>query len=144
MTISWTVELAHSRRPPMGAKMTPTAKNSGRTVLGVRMGCHAFSRCCRNALSVRCHQLLTVLHTAYWPVSLVCASYWVASCSSAAPSSAPPRSRARCYYPSATPWFATYCYRCQKYIGSVRSQETVILPHYEVLHSAIGAALDRR
>lgn len=58
----------------MGAKMTPTMKKSGRTVFGVRMGlqagqwlgagvadlplsvfctyCHAFKRCCRNAVSV--------------------------------------------------------------------------------------------
>lgn len=57
----------------MGAKMMPIEKKSGRTVLGVRIGlvcgqrcvsapwefrpssttyCHAFSRCCRNAVSV--------------------------------------------------------------------------------------------
>lgn len=35
----------------MGAKMTPTMKKSGSTVLGVRMGCHAFNRCWRNAVS---------------------------------------------------------------------------------------------
>lgn len=40
----------------MGAKMTPTAKKSGRTVFGVRIGCHAFSRCCRKALSAHCDQ----------------------------------------------------------------------------------------
>ena len=61
MMISWTVELAHSRTPPMGAKMTPTAKNSGSTVLGVKMGCHAFSRCCLKALSVHYHQLTCAL-----------------------------------------------------------------------------------
>jgi hypothetical protein len=49
---SWTCELAHSNSPPSGAKMTPTAKNSGRTVLGVRMGCQAFRRCCRKAVSM--------------------------------------------------------------------------------------------
>lgn len=40
----------------MGAKMTPTAKKSGSTVLGVKMGCQAFSRCWRKALSVLLHQ----------------------------------------------------------------------------------------
>lgn len=64
-----TLALAHSNRPPMGAKMMPIAKRIGRTVLGVRMGlrldvsrdgsvlyycmvrrrgnthCHAFKRC---------------------------------------------------------------------------------------------------
>jgi hypothetical protein len=40
----------------MGAKMTPTAKKRGRTVFGVRMGCHAFKRCCRKALSARVRQ----------------------------------------------------------------------------------------
>ena len=40
----------------MGANITPTAKKSGSTVLGVRMGCHAFRRCCRKALSVQNHQ----------------------------------------------------------------------------------------
>jgi hypothetical protein len=30
--------LAYSRSPPMGANMTPTMKNSGRTVFGVKMG----------------------------------------------------------------------------------------------------------
>lgn len=53
MTISWTDALAHSSRPPMGAKMMPTAKNMGKTVLGVRIGCHAFNRCCLNAVSAR-------------------------------------------------------------------------------------------
>jgi hypothetical protein len=33
-----TRELAYSSRPPIGAKMTPTRKNRGRTVLGVKMG----------------------------------------------------------------------------------------------------------
>lgn len=40
----------------MGAKMMPTAKNSGSTVRGVKMGCQAFSRCWRKALSVHRHQ----------------------------------------------------------------------------------------
>lgn len=51
MMSSWTCELAYRSSPPMGAKMTPTAKKSGRTVFGVRMGCQAFSRCCRKAVS---------------------------------------------------------------------------------------------
>lgn len=57
----------------MGANMMPTRKKSGRTVFGVKMGlsrrsqcccpsteslwlhtyCHAFNRCCRNAVSAR-------------------------------------------------------------------------------------------
>jgi hypothetical protein len=54
--ISFTVELAHRSTPPIGAKMTPTAKKRGRTVFGVRIGCQAFRRCCRKALSVHCRQ----------------------------------------------------------------------------------------
>jgi hypothetical protein len=65
-----TIALDHSRSPPTGANIMPTAKNRGRTVLGVRIGlywvsaprlarvegcsyCHAFNLCCRNAVSVR-------------------------------------------------------------------------------------------
>lgn len=33
-----TCALAQINRPPIGANITPTAKKSGRTVLGVRMG----------------------------------------------------------------------------------------------------------
>lgn len=36
--VSHTDALAHNNRPPMGAKMTPTMKKSGRTLFGVRMG----------------------------------------------------------------------------------------------------------
>lgn len=32
--------------------MRPIRKKVGRTVLGVRMGCHALRRCCLNAVSV--------------------------------------------------------------------------------------------
>ena len=67
-----TSELAHINSPPIGANIIPTAKKSGRTVFGVRMGlqntvdqypepsmgfsrtspyCHAFNRCCLNAVS---------------------------------------------------------------------------------------------
>lgn len=35
----------------MGANRMPTRKSVGNTVLGVRIGCHAFKRCCRNAVS---------------------------------------------------------------------------------------------
>jgi hypothetical protein len=35
----------------MGAKMTPTMKKRGSTVLGVRIGCQALSLCCLNAVS---------------------------------------------------------------------------------------------
>ena len=33
-----TIALAHSKTPPIGAKIMPTTKKSGRTVLGVRIG----------------------------------------------------------------------------------------------------------
>jgi hypothetical protein len=56
MEISWTLELAYSSSPPIGAKMTPTPNRSGRTVLGVRMGCQAFRRCWRKAVSILHHQ----------------------------------------------------------------------------------------
>lgn len=36
--IRLTMALDQSSSPPIGAKMMPTAKKSGRTVLGVRMG----------------------------------------------------------------------------------------------------------
>jgi len=39
------------RRPPMGAKMMPMMKRVGKTVLGVRIGCHALRRCCLKAVS---------------------------------------------------------------------------------------------
>ena len=38
-------------RAPIGAKAMPMMKRVGRTVLGVRMGCHAFRRCCLKAVS---------------------------------------------------------------------------------------------
>ena len=38
-------------RAPIGAKMIPMMKSVGRTVLGVRIGCHAFRRCCLKAVS---------------------------------------------------------------------------------------------
>lgn len=47
-----TVSLAQSKRPPRGAKRMPIMINAGRTDLGVRIGRHAFSRCCLNAVSV--------------------------------------------------------------------------------------------
>ena len=40
------------KRPPMGAKRIPMMKRVGSTVFGVRIGCHAFRRCCLNAVSV--------------------------------------------------------------------------------------------
>jgi hypothetical protein len=36
---------------PIGTKTSPTMKKTGRAVEAVRMGCHAFSRCCLNAVS---------------------------------------------------------------------------------------------
>jgi hypothetical protein len=33
-----TCELAHRRTPPIGAKITPTTKNSGNTLFGFKIG----------------------------------------------------------------------------------------------------------
>jgi hypothetical protein len=44
------------RRAPMGAKMMPMMRSVGRTVFGVRIGCHAFSRCCLKAVSMQSGQ----------------------------------------------------------------------------------------
>lgn len=35
---------------PSGAKMTARTKRNGITELGVKMGCHALSLCCLNAV----------------------------------------------------------------------------------------------
>ena len=48
----------------MGAKRIPMMNSVGSTVRGVRIGCHAFSRCCLNAVSaeqsdILCHTLRT-------------------------------------------------------------------------------------
>ena len=40
----------------MGANMIPMMRSVGRTVFGVRIGCHAFSRCCLNAVSMQSGQ----------------------------------------------------------------------------------------
>ena len=37
----------------MGAKMSPMMRRIGRTVLGVRIGCQAFSLCCLKAVSTQ-------------------------------------------------------------------------------------------
>ena len=39
-----------NRPMPMGMKMRPMTKKAGSTVPAVRMGCHAGSRCCLNAV----------------------------------------------------------------------------------------------
>lgn len=48
----------------------------GRTVLGVRIGCHAFSRCCRKAVSVQVSGVSrrVISSLPYWLVSLIWAS----------------------------------------------------------------------
>lgn len=38
---------------PIGMNAIPITKNVGRTVLAVRIGCHAGNFCCLNALSVK-------------------------------------------------------------------------------------------
>jgi hypothetical protein len=38
-------------RAPIGANKIPMMKRVGRTVFGVRIGCHAFRRCCLKAVS---------------------------------------------------------------------------------------------
>lgn len=47
-----TCDEPHIKSPPIGANRRPIMKRVGRTVLGVRIGCHAFRRCCLNAVSV--------------------------------------------------------------------------------------------
>jgi hypothetical protein len=54
-----TLPLPQIRRPPMGAKHRPTMNKTGRTVLGVRIGCQAFRRCCLKAVSDNERKLLT-------------------------------------------------------------------------------------
>lgn len=56
--------------------MIPTTKNSGSTVLGVRMGCHAFKRCCRKAVSMLSWSMSvrSSVESAGW-------TYWAVSCS---------------------------------------------------------------
>ena len=51
-----TLLLPMMRRAPMGAKIIPMMRSVGRTVLGVRIGCQAFSRCCLNAVSMGCDE----------------------------------------------------------------------------------------
>lgn len=46
------------RRPPMGAKIMPIMNKVGRTVFGVRIGCHALRRCCLKAVSTTDSQQL--------------------------------------------------------------------------------------
>jgi hypothetical protein len=38
--------------------MIPTMKNVGRTVFGVRIGCHAFKRCCLKAVSTQRFEII--------------------------------------------------------------------------------------
>jgi hypothetical protein len=47
-------------RPPMGANMMPMMNRVGRTVFGVRIGCHALRRCCLKAVSLTDSQLHTM------------------------------------------------------------------------------------
>ena len=103
MMISWTFALAYIKAPPIGANMMPTAKKRGKTVLGVRIGCHAFNRCCRNAVSVPHRQYL------YYPRSCNSQTYSPVFCSSAA-SYLPPHSPS-CYFHPSVPSFATSCQR---------------------------------
>lgn len=46
-----TLLFPHMSRAPIGANKMPMMKRVGRTVLGVRIGCHAFRRCCLKAVS---------------------------------------------------------------------------------------------
>lgn len=46
----FTFDEEYNNNPPTGPKMIPTAKKSGRTVLGVRMGAYASRRCWRKAV----------------------------------------------------------------------------------------------
>lgn len=43
----------YSKPKPIGINAAATAKNIGITFRAVRIGCHAGSRCCLNAVSIR-------------------------------------------------------------------------------------------
>lgn len=45
---------------PIGMNSIPVTKNVGRTVLAVRIGCHAGNFCCLNALSERLKHTNTI------------------------------------------------------------------------------------
>lgn len=51
MVVELTRPLPQTSKPPIGAKMTPMMNKVGRTVFGVRIGCHALRRCCLKAVS---------------------------------------------------------------------------------------------
>ena len=42
-----------SKVTPTGIKMIPIRRNVAITQVGVKMGCHAFKRCCLNGVSAR-------------------------------------------------------------------------------------------
>ena len=48
-----TLSEATSKTAPKGTKTTPTMKNTGRAVEAVKIGCHAFNRCCLKGVSVK-------------------------------------------------------------------------------------------
>jgi hypothetical protein len=51
LTLKLTLFEVTSKATPRGMNPMPMAKNAGRTVLAVRMGCHAASFCCLNLVS---------------------------------------------------------------------------------------------
>jgi hypothetical protein len=85
----------------MGAKMTPTPNSSGRTVLGVRMGCHAFRRCWRNAVSVLHNQ-----PCAHYPAQCAVSCSPTYSEASGSFASCPARHSLVCYLNRCDPWCA--------------------------------------
>ena len=96
--MSWTFELANSRAPPIGAKMTPTTKRMGKTVRGVRMGWNLE----RVSGAVRKRSSLGGLARVIFAVGRRC---WPAFCSLA---SCPCLCPARYYSSRSAPSFATW------------------------------------
>ena len=86
INLSWiTCDDPQIKRPPMGAKRMPMMKSVGNTVFGVRIGCHAFRRCCLNAVSI-----FIIQHQSPSSPAVVCATHLLVA--SSQPSSSDPHS----------------------------------------------------
>lgn len=90
----------------MGANNTPTPNSSGRTVLGVRMGCHAFRRCWRKAVSVLHNQPYAPMLPPSCAMRGYPASQTYSEASGSSVSCRARHSRGYCWNRCA-PWFAT-------------------------------------
>ena len=102
-----TVLLPHTSRPPMGAKRIPMIKRVGRTAFGVRMGCHAFRRCWRKAVSIILHNQPLYVPMFMLPAQSCAPKSPTYSEASGSFASCPARHvLVYCWNPRA-PWFAT-------------------------------------